>query len=407
MPLAHPVGAFARLPVTFAALPGRRTTLVGVIVAIAAAALLVMFSSVPADSSALPWILLVAALGMAGVYVSMAHPSWRGLVLLSGVALCGAQFEHLLPSGPGFVIVFLTMLAMGYQLPLPMALVGAAPAVSLGAHAAAQHSHHPGEAWSSMVVGAILLVVVASRSAAHRRSREEIEMRRAEQDRAAAEAERARLARELHDILTHTLSGVQLRLEGTRVMLDQTSPARTQEHALSGQVAEQLGIAHQLTIDGLLAARRAITSLRGDPLACPQMLPALLEEVRQSGLLPGASLEVRGTPRDVSPEVGSAVYRTVQEALTNVARHAGADASAHVTLTYMYHGITVEVVDHGGSTGLVPQARPLRPERAGYGLQGLAERAALLGGCLETETLAAGYRVRLSLPTLVTAPGAA
>jgi signal transduction histidine kinase len=397
MPFTNPVDALPRLRGTLAA-PPRGATLVGVVVAIAAAAILVTLSSVAADASVLPWALLIVALGLAGLYVRVAHPPWRAVLLLSGIGVCGAQFEHLLPSGPGFVIVFLTMLAMGYQLPLPLALVGALPAVAIGAEAAADHSHHPTEAITSAVVGSVLLVVVASRSAAHRRSREETERRRAEHDQAAAEAERARLARELHDILTHTLSGVQLRLEGTRVMLAQESGAPTPQGG--AVVAAQVDLAHQLTVDGLMAARRAITSLRGDPMACPQMLPALLEEVRQSGLLPDVSLEVRGTPRALSPELGLAVYRTVQEALTNVARHAGPHAAARVTLTYLYHGVTVEVVNSGGAPVTAPQDRSSRPERAGYGLQGLAERAALLGGCLEAQLVPDGYRVRLSLPTI-------
>ena len=370
---------------------------VGIVVSIAAAAFLVIASSVPVGSSAAPWLLVLAALALTIVYVQADHSEYRATLLLTGIGLCGAQFEHLLPSGPGFVIVFLTMLALGYQLPLASALPGAAPAVALAGHAAWQHSLHPYGAATSLAVGAVMLVVVASRSALHLRSLEEAERRRAEDERAAAEAERTRLARELHDILAHTLSGVQLRLEGTRYLLAQT-PA----NAVTGEVAEQVDLAHKLALDGLVAARQAVTSLRGDPMACPAMLPTLIEEIRESGLLPEVSLDIHGTPRPLAPEVGQAVYRTVQESLTNVTRHAGSQARARVTLEYQPHGVTVQIVDSGGNPS---DHRPRgdlgqRTERMGYGLQGLAERARLLGGCLQAEPLRAGFQVRLSLPTV-------
>jgi signal transduction histidine kinase len=394
MPIAKPGGS--PQPTLQFAMSGRAATMAaGVVVSIAAAAFLVTASSVPVRSSIVPWLLVVAALALTGAYVQLPHPQWRATLLLTGIGLCGAQFEHLLPSGPGFVIVFLTMLALGYQLPLGMALPGSAPAIALAGHAAWQHSLHASGAATSLAVGAVMLVVVASRSAVHLRSLEEAARRRAADDLAAAEAERTRIARELHDILTHTLSGVQLRLEGTRYLLGQT-PAG----GVGVEVAEQVDLAHQLALDGLVAARSAITSLRGDTMACPQMLPALVEEIRQSGLLRDVTLDVHGAPRPLANEVGQAVYRTVQESLTNVAKHVGSQARARVALKYQTHGVTVEIVDTGG--GPRSQLRDLthRPERVGYGLQGLAERAALLGGCLQAEPLPTGFRVRLALPTL-------
>lgn len=388
----------------------RGAVLSGVSLSVVAASVLVILSSVPLDRALLPWLLLGAALGLTLVYVKIDHPTWRSTLVLALIGLCGAQFEHELPSGPGFVLMFLALIALGYHLPLRWALPAALPSIVLAAHASATHSLHPAGAMTSLVVAAVMLVIVAARAAAQRRSREQLERLRAQHDRAAAEAERARLARELHDILTHSLAGVQLRLEGTRLLIAQ-GRARGEGDAggLAVEVADQVDLAHQLAVEGLGAARDAIRSLRGDDVGWLQKLPALLTEVEGSGLLAGASLDVQGTPRPVPAEVGHAIYRAVQESLTNVAHHTRPGTTARVRLVYRAQDVTVEVTDTGGAptpsgacraSGARPVSGPsARPERVGYGLRGLAERAELLHGSLEAGSCAEGYRVQLSLPT--------
>ena len=137
---------------------------------------------------------------------------------------------------------------------------------------------------------------------------EELRESRAAHAESAALAERGRVARELHDVLAHSLSALALQLEGTRLL--------ARERGADPEVIEGLERAHHLAVSGLTEARQAISALRGDDL------PAL-EDL--AGQFPGATLTVTGTPREPSSEAQLALYRTAQEALTNVRRHSASE----------------------------------------------------------------------------------
>lgn len=198
-------------------------------------------------------------------------------------------------------------------------------------------------------------------------------------EEAAATRERDRLAREMHDVLAHTLSGLTVQLEATRLLAEQRpgDPA----------VAEAVASAHTLAREGLLEARRAVSALRGD-MPGPAQLEQLLHDFEvESGIR--CRLDVEGTPVPLRPEAQLALYRTAQEALTNIRKHADATAVA-LRLRWSHRGAELTVEDQGTPK---PSLAP-----GGYGLNGIRERAALLGGSLEAGPTEGGFRVRLRVP---------
>jgi signal transduction histidine kinase len=216
--------------------------------------------------------------------------------------------------------------------------------------------------------------------------RDELEASRAAQARAAAAAERGRLAREMHDVLAHSLSALALQLETTRLL------ARSRE--VDHEVTRAIDQAHHLAASGLDEARRAIATERGDELPGPERLGALTDAFAEQSGLPVA-VEIHGEPRELPLEARLAVYRTAQEALTNVRRHAAAER-VDVTLHYLPDSTQLVVEDH--ATVGSPPAVPVGLMGGGYGLTGMRERAHLLGGELLAAPTSSGFRVELRLP---------
>jgi signal transduction histidine kinase len=213
----------------------------------------------------------------------------------------------------------------------------------------------------------------------------ELEASREAERASAALAERSRLAREMHDVLAHTLSGLVLQLDAARLLVRSEGTPDG-----SPTVTATLDRAHALARGGLAEARQAITALRGDRLPGPELLAELVDEHRRTSA--GACrLTVTGEPTPLPPDARLAVYRTAQEALSNVRKHApGADVD--VRLCWTPDEAVLEVDDRGGRAD-VPDATG-----SGYGLTGMAERAQLLGGSLSAGPSAAGFRVSLRIP---------
>ncbi|HWD10026.1 MAG TPA: sensor histidine kinase, partial [Actinomycetota bacterium] len=219
----------------------------------------------------------------------------------------------------------------------------------------------------------------------------EVEQTRAAQAQAAALAERQRLAREMHDVLAHTLSGLVLNLEGARLLAqrDGASPA------VSGAVDR----AHSLAKTGLDEARRAIGMLRDDELPGPERLAGLAAGFQEDSGVP-CTLVTTGDPFDLGPEARLTLYRVAQEALTNIRKHAAAE---RVELRLAYNpggaGLCVENFSPNGAgdSGL---------GGTGYGLAGMRERAELLGGSLAAGPTEHGFRVELQVPPTTPHAGA-
>jgi signal transduction histidine kinase len=215
--------------------------------------------------------------------------------------------------------------------------------------------------------------------------RDELKASRASEAQAAAAAARGRLAREMHDVLAHSLSALALQLETTRLL--------ARGRGVDGDVTQAIDRAHHLAASGLDEARRAIAAERGEELPGPERIGALADAFKEQSVLP-VSLEVRGEPRELPPEARLAMYRTAQEALTNVRRHATAER-VDVRLDYGPENTVLVVEDHALPGAPPPAAIGLS---GGYGLTGMRERAELLGGELLAVPTPGGFRVELRLP---------
>ena len=213
------------------------------------------------------------------------------------------------------------------------------------------------------------------------RARAEAEASRADAEAARAEllAGRNHLARELHDVLAHSLSALSLQLEALDSVL---APAPERTPAVHAQLQQ----VKRLVRDGLDEARGAVRALREDLPPLQERLTALADER-------GATLEIAGTPRALTADVSLGLYRVAQEALTNALKHApGADVTVH--LDFAADAVTVRVDDSGASLC----ASPLAGSGSGYGLQGLKERVLLLGGSLDAGPYGEGWRVIATVP---------
>jgi signal transduction histidine kinase len=218
------------------------------------------------------------------------------------------------------------------------------------------------------------------------RSRDETARRRATE-------ERLRIARELHDSLTHSISVIKVQA-GVAIHLARKRGEEVPDALLAIQEASQ---------DATRELRATLDVLRSTPdqpgsanVSGLDQLPDLVERSRSAGV--PATLMVSGEPRVLPPEVDRAAYRIVQEALTNVARHAGR-ASATVRIQYTQHGLAVQV-DNGG-VRVVPANQPT----AGVGLLGMRERVAALGGKLQAAPRPeGGFSVRAEIPLHTKAP---
>ena len=345
----------------------------------------------PGPSGDGPWVALAIAGLLYGIAYSLppraVHPHMRIAALLvltaSMVALTALQ-----PDGLAFGAVYYIVIVSAVRLPLVPALLISGLAVIAECVVIGLRVDEPAGAVisiASSVIPWFLVMRLVGRLAQGRQEAEQLveELResRAAHAESAALAERSRMARDLHDVLAHSLSALALQLEGARLMAS--------DRGADPEVVEAIGRAHHLAADGLAESRHAIAALRGEELPGPERLRALAEAY------PGdCRLTVTGTPRELPSEARLAVYRTAQEALTNVLRHSAADR-VEIRLDYEAGETRLVVQDHG--PGAPVQVGPGTPG-GGYGLTGMRERAELLGGRLSAEPTADGFRVELCLP---------
>jgi signal transduction histidine kinase len=228
-----------------------------------------------------------------------------------------------------------------------------------------------------------------------------LEREREEKARQAATQERLRIARELHDVVAHSLSVIGVQAGAARLVLDTgPDPARAREAVAAIEATANRAMAEMRRALGILRDARgseAATALA--PLPGLRQLPDLLDQVRRAGL--PVELAVEGTPRPLATSVDLSLYRIVQEALTNALKHAGA-AHAEVLVRYDQHDVEVEVADDGRGPA-PPAGGPVG--REGAGTIGMRERVALFGGELRVGPRPhGGYAVKACLPISVEEP---
>jgi signal transduction histidine kinase len=328
-----------------------------------------------------PLVIVAIILLVSGLVLGARRREWFEYARFIGLSLVGAGtliFAVVQPDSAGYAGVYFVVAIGGIRLGRDGALVVCGGTV--GGIVLIQLLEHENPAVIAGTLFSVLpwfLVMRLVRRLGERNRRaeglvEELRESRAAATESAAQAERGRVARELHDVLAHSLSALALQLEGTRLL--------ARDRGADPEVIEGLERAHHLAASGLTEARQAISTLRGDDL------PAL-EDL--AGTFPNATFTVTGTPRDESSEARLALYRTAQEALTNVRRHSASER-VELKLVYEEDGTTLTVQDHGAAAPVIGGT--------GYGLTGMRERAELLGGRLNAGPTDDGFRVELWLP---------
>ena len=217
-----------------------------------------------------------------------------------------------------------------------------------------------------------------------------LEREREEQALRAAAEERARIARELHDVIAHNVSVMVVQASAGEEVFD-TDPRRAHE---SLSAIASTGRAALAELRRLLGVIRTEAGPEGGPTYAPQpgieSIGELVRQVREAGL--PVQMSVVGERGELPEAVGLCAYRIVQEALTNTLKHADA-SRADVSLRYVGDALELEVVDDGSGSG------GSNGESAGQGLIGMRERVALFGGELTAAPLSGhGYAVRARIP---------
>jgi signal transduction histidine kinase len=214
--------------------------------------------------------------------------------------------------------------------------------------------------------------------------------------RTAVDAERARIAQELHDIVSHNVS----------LMIVQSSAAREVLQTMPGKAATALRAVESAGRDTMTELRNLLgllaPSQSGDdevdlsPQPSLSRLTPLIDRISFAGL--PVELRISGDPRPLPAGIDLTAYRIVQEALTNALKH-GDGGGAEVTVRYADHYVRVEILNSGPSVLSGERSIPKEPDGAGRGILGLRERVAVYGGDLDARRrLGGGYRVRARIP---------
>jgi signal transduction histidine kinase len=312
--------------------------------------------------------------------------------LFLALILSSAALVWLQPNGPGILGVFVAVGVAAMRGRGPVGAIGAVVGLVSVVAAGVAVTNRSGLSIVLSALGVTAFYLISLQARRLREGQEQAERMLAELERtreaqaeAAALGERQRLAREVHDVLAHSLSGLVLHLEGARLLASQP------DRGVDPELAATIERAHHLAKAGLDEARRAIGMLRGDELPGPERLKTLAREFERDSAVP-CRLEVAGPERELGSDARLTVYRVAQEALTNVRKHADARL-VEVRLGYEQAGTRLSVEDFArNGAGSGPQGA------GGYGLTGMRERARLLGGTLEAGATSSGFRVELWVP---------
>ncbi|MEV4422213.1 histidine kinase [Patulibacter sp. NPDC049589] len=326
---------------------------------------------------------------------------------LTGATLCWAS-----PPSAGSALAFGACVAAGVRLPpLRLAvLVAGTVAVVAGAALVYDGSATGVAAYAAGFVATALLGVNRRQFVLRMEATELLLAReqrsREEQVRAAALDERARIARDVHDVLAHSLAGLTIQLDAAVLLLERSDP--------DGRPLRHVARAHGLAREGLQEAREAVGALRGDAVPLATGLEALVVDHRATGGT--ATLEVDGDPAALTADAAWALLRIAREAVTNVHKHAPGHAmavrlavtAADAELTVADRPLVVDgtaAPDGGAPGGGGTQAAAAGGDRGalaatggGYGLLGMAERAEAIGGEVRAAPHGDGWRVVARIP---------
>jgi signal transduction histidine kinase len=338
-----------------------------------------------ADSSG--WVELVGLAAAVGLFVVWARwPALPTPVLATGVLLTVALAQRSGQLEPAMFLVALVAVIVaargGSRAWVPVCLVlVVSPAVIVALQPSSNRMD-----WKIWVIGIAFSVVIGRGMYRQDRLRDQLEAARAELARQAQAEERRRIARDVHDLVGHGLAGVLLQVASARHVLRRDVDAA--DDALA--TAELVGRRSMTELRNTMTLlRNAEESAAAPPLPDLAQLGGLIKSARGDGLV--VDYWASGELGAVSPAAGLALYRIAEEALHNAVRHAPhANTVVTVTVTDAAAQLKVESV---GAPGTVADGR--RPR---YGLVGMRERAALVGGTLEAGPTPQGWRVAAWVP---------
>ncbi|WP_203921230.1 sensor histidine kinase [Rugosimonospora africana] len=320
----------------------------------------------------------------------------RVAIVAGPLLLSGAGIGLAAVTAPGVAITFPAVACFSTSARNPLRwsvpFTVAVAAALAGTQAAAHHGTTLILVSPAVCIAALLVGLIRRQNNA---LAEETRLARENEARSAALDERARIAREIHDVLAHSLAALTVQLETADALLE---TGRTQ------QAQQSIHTANQLAREGLAETRRAISALRGDTLPLPDLLANLAAAYHTDFDAP-ATTQIDGQPYDLTPDTHLALYRTAQEAVTNVRKHAPGAAVAF-TLAYRPRTITLTITNDPPPPGT---PRSLTDTGGGYGLTGLRERAELAGGTFTAGPATkpggpegpagAGWRVEVQIPS--------
>jgi signal transduction histidine kinase len=225
-----------------------------------------------------------------------------------------------------------------------------------------------------------------------------LEAERDAQAQIAAAAERARIARELHDVVAHNVSVMVVQADGASYALG-SDPDRARQALAAISATGRQALAEMRRMLGVLRRNEDGTEPGRAPLPGIGQLGELLEQTRATGL--AVSFTVEGVPQPLPDGAALAAYRIVQESLTNTRKHGGPRATAEVTLRYLEDALLLRITDDGRGAAAVSDG-------AGHGLTGMRERVAVYGGWVQAGPCpSGGYHVAALLPLVAPVPPAA
>jgi signal transduction histidine kinase len=373
----------------------RNTDLTFSVVVVAGYAVLFASYGYPIYAPESLWIIVLGAIYLGlGLYGSRliddpqrTRPELIWAYLAFEIAL-GTYIIYIGNSGAWLIVLPLVSTAIGH-LPRPWA-IATCVVIWLGQIMPICLAGAWGEAagWGMAFLSAIVFVAVFTQVAVDERNargelvavNQKLREYAAQIEELAVVQERNRLAREIHDGLGHYLTAINIQLKAAQAM-------NAQDPKLAN---EALNNAQTLTQEALTDVRRSISALRADPSTSrplAETLSRLLAEIRTTGVR--AELEVEGPPQPLAPQIEFTLYRAVQEALTNVRKHAHA-SRVDLRLIYSEHAVQVTLSDNG-----VGSDEP----SGGFGLLGLQERVQLVGGTLHLTTARGeGFKIEVSIP---------
>ncbi|MFD8689030.1 sensor histidine kinase [Streptomyces sp. NPDC059651] len=336
-----------------------------------------------------PWEIVVGLAGVAGCAAvavaffrtSLENRLWPSLGLLALLMLAAFGAQQAGAGVPAAVLWCGCAVTALERLPLSAGVP--ATAAAFGAYAVVNTDSWWNTALTTAGLclgGYVLRLDAEARGNARRLLAQERAARVAEAETAALD-ERSRIAREIHDVLAHSLSAQLVHLEAARLLIEREPVGEFRDQVLQRVVA-----ARSMAREGLAETRQALSALRGE-------VSPVEEFLRQLVAAEPAEVRVEGEPRTLTAEASQAVRRVAQEALTNVRKHAPG-ARVLIRLEYLPGVIALEVSDSGGSRA----GSELAVSGSGYGLLGMRERAELLGGTLEAGPGEEGFVVSLRVP---------